>query len=743
MRTLFTTTRITLTALLLATTAIPTIAQNTTFELTPQLQTALQKYDFVREYSDGLVAVLKVDANANDKWGFVNTQGEEVIKCQYDKVSNFQNGIANVTLNGKHGIINIKGEEIVSCRYDYDIDLNNDFAIVSINNLLGVIDKTGNEVIPCNYDYVWDFKDNWAMVEKYEKVGLVDINGKEVVPCDYDVVKVLDENWAKVKLNGKIGLFNISKKELIIPCNYDNVYSYSEGLAKVQSYGKYGMVNSSGAEIVPCEYDVVKKINDNLIVVKSNEKFGFFNTAGKQISECQYDQACTFHDGFARVSKDKRNDNKYGYIDSKGVEIVPCRYDYATDFNNGIAKVGIREKKEGYYTNTKYNFINSQGNVIVPWDKYDDIGKDVDGFIFVKSNDKYGFINTNGQEVVPCKYEAQRLNFEDGLACVKYNGKWGFINNHGEEVIPCTLDYAYRFHDGVADIISKGKCETIDITGNLISSKEISLSDVYWLSGQWGTGEEVKNPLYLNINNNDNEKNTVSFFEKGKEIVEDAQLIYNSNDNCYILKCTKKGQKDTDYIIDMDKMELKEMNSNLTLTSYDPYYIPGMDISVTVYEPAVLDKSIDYDNENNYLGEYEYMEKPIKYRTERKPEYEEVFKYVDHMPSFPGGEAALIKYVNGNIRYPKVAQENGVEGKVLVQFVVEKDGKVGEVKVARGVDKDLDREAVRVCKMLPHFNPGRNAEGDPVGVWYTMPITFKLQGVEYNEDSSEGEIYNQ
>ena len=195
---------------------------------------------------------------------------------------------------------------------------------------------------------------------------------------------------------------------------------------------------------------------------------------------------------------------------------MPCRYDYATDFNNGIAKVGIREKKEGYYTNTKYNFINSQGNVIVPWDKYDDIGKDVDGFIFVKSNDKYGFINTNGQEVVPCKYEAQRLNFEDGLACVKYNGKWGFINNHGEEVIPCTLDYAYRFHDGVADIISKGKCETIDITGNLISSKEISLSDVCWLSGQWGTGEEVKNPLYLNINNNDNEKNTVSFFEKGK-----------------------------------------------------------------------------------------------------------------------------------------------------------------------------------------------------------------------------------
>ena len=102
---------------------------------------------------------------------------------------------------------------------------------------------------------------------------------------------------------------------------------------------------------------------------------------------------------------------------------------------------------------------------------------------------------------------------------------------------------------------------------------------------------------------------------------------------------------------------------------------------------------------------------------------------VEQMPSFPGGDAALMSFINKNIKYPQVAQDNGVQGKVIVQFVVEKDGKVGEVKVARGVDKDLDREAVRVCKMLPKFSPGRNAVGDPVRVWYTLPVTFKLQGV--------------
>lgn len=122
-------------------------------------------------------------------------------------------------------------------------------------------------------------------------------------------------------------------------------------------------------------------------------------------------------------------------------------------------------------------------------------------------------------------------------------------------------------------------------------------------------------------------------------------------------------------------------------------------------------------------------EKKEEPKPEPKPKEEEVFKSAAHMPSFPGGDAALMSHINKNIRYPQVAQDNGVQGKVIVQFVVEKDGRVGEVKVARGVDKDLDREAVRVCKTLPKFSPGRNAVGDPVRVWYTLPITFKLQGV--------------
>lgn len=116
---------------------------------------------------------------------------------------------------------------------------------------------------------------------------------------------------------------------------------------------------------------------------------------------------------------------------------------------------------------------------------------------------------------------------------------------------------------------------------------------------------------------------------------------------------------------------------------------------------------------------------------EKKPEPvddNKVFDVVEQKPQFPGGEAALLKYVAEHIRYPVMAQENNIQGRVVVQFVVTKTGAVGEVKVVRGKDPDLDKEAVRVVKSLPKFVPGK-MNGHAVNVWYTLPIQFKLQGI--------------
>ena len=136
------------------------------------------------------------------------------------------------------------------------------------------------------------------------------------------------------------------------------------------------------------------------------------------------------------------------------------------------------------------------------------------------------------------------------------------------------------------------------------------------------------------------------------------------------------------------------------------------------------EKGTEDRNVTRTLKEEVVVEKKVEAPKEVK---EEVFRSVEQMPQFPGGEAALMKYLQSHINYPPMAAENNIQGRVVVQFVVDKTGKVGEVKVVRSVDKDLDREAVRVCKSLPKFTPGRQ-NGQAVSVWYTLPVTFKLQG---------------
>lgn len=112
---------------------------------------------------------------------------------------------------------------------------------------------------------------------------------------------------------------------------------------------------------------------------------------------------------------------------------------------------------------------------------------------------------------------------------------------------------------------------------------------------------------------------------------------------------------------------------------------------------------------------------------EEKPKEEEkVFDVVEQMPSFPGGQAALLEYLSKNIRYPAVAEENGVQGRVIVTFVVERDGSITDVKVIKQVDPSLDKEAARVVKSMPHWIPGKQ-NGAAVRVKYTVPVTFKLQ----------------
>ena len=164
------------------------------------------------------------------------------------------------------------------------------------------------------------------------------------------------------------------------------------------------------------------------------------------------------------------------------------------------------------------------------------------------------------------------------------------------------------------------------------------------------------------------------------------------------------------------------------LTAKDEEVTEEVKSADDVKETSTALGSTDFDKGTDDLNIVREHKNEVIVEEKTPEEDTKVFTSVEQMPQFPGGDAELLKWISSHIKYPAIAMENNVQGRVVVQFVVTKNGSIGEVKVVRGKDPDLDKEAVRVVKTLPNFIPGK-MNGQAVNVWYTLPINFKLQGV--------------
>ena len=134
------------------------------------------------------------------------------------------------------------------------------------------------------------------------------------------------------------------------------------------------------------------------------------------------------------------------------------------------------------------------------------------------------------------------------------------------------------------------------------------------------------------------------------------------------------------------------------------------------------DLNINAEVEQNEIIE-EYVAPEV---VEEEVSETEIFQIVEEMPSFPGGEGKLMEYVAKNIKYPQIARETGIQGRVFVGFVVEPDGSISNVKLLRGIGGGCDEEAMRVVKSMPKWKPGKQ-RGKAVRVSYQIPVFFKLQ----------------
>lgn len=176
----------------------------------------------------------------------------------------------------------------------------------------------------------------------------------------------------------------------------------------------------------------------------------------------------------------------------------------------------------------------------------------------------------------------------------------------------------------------------------------------------------------------------------------------------------------------IEEEEIEIIQTAEVLPPPPPPDVPEVIEILNVVEDDIETAEIEIDTEDD-KDKQVVIQAPVATSGVAQEEDENVvFVVVESMPAFPGGDAALFKYLNDNIKYPVIAQESGIQGRVVCQFVVNRDGSIVDIEVVRSIDKSLDAEAVRVISKMPRWTPGKQ-RGKTVRVKYTLPVNFRLQ----------------
>ena len=197
---------------------------------------------------------------------------------------------------------------------------------------------------------------------------------------------------------------------------------------------------------------------------------------------------------------------------------------------------------------------------------------------------------------------------------------------------------------------------------------------------------------------------------------------------CYVAfewtekEVTKYEVSDTDFFFE-EEIDIQQ-TSQETPPPPPPPAVQEVEV-LNVVEDDVEVEEIEINTEDDKDVEV-VIAPPVEAPVEEEEE-DVIFQVVESMPEFPGGQQALFKYLNENVKYPVIAQENGIQGRVICQFVVNKDGSIVDVVAVRSSgEASLDKEAIRVIKSMPKWKPGKQ-RGKPVRVKYTVPVNFRLQ----------------
>lgn len=355
----------------------------------------------------------------DDKWGYVDIDGVEVIPTQYTAAGNFSEKLARVQKDEKWGYINVDGSTVIPLKYDGAKDFREDLAAVKAGSRWGFINKDGKKAIPFLYEEAQDFSEGFAAVCKDGSWGYVDKNGVE------------------------------------LPFLYEEAKGFADGYAAVKKNGKWGYIDQNGELKIACVFDEeVREFNDyHLGVVKSGGVYYLIGKDGKSVAESVED--INFNEGIAVIHKDLASTT---YVDAKGEIILEKDSfpEYAGIPNEGRIPFYDEVRK----LETVYDY---EGNVVfeVPCQFAQDYySEGLVGLLFrndenVEDRGYMTFYDKDGNEVFSTPYNTGFTwqASAEGLLCMwGVNGKAGFMDRTGEPVIEPRFFMVYPFRNGLSDV---------------------------------------------------------------------------------------------------------------------------------------------------------------------------------------------------------------------------------------------------------------------------------------------------
>ena len=441
---------------------------------------------------------------AQNKWGVMNQDGEEVITPSYQEMIIIPDeekevfictyDVDDQTGTYKTKAINSKNEDIFT-EYDQveaidNMDKNNNLwyekNVLKVSKY-GLIDFNGKELLPIEYDEITtlDGMENSIIIKKDEKVGLVNDNGSIIIDVNYKEIKALGETYKEgyitIDESDKYGVVSATKRQ-ILENKYDEISSvYLKDYYLVRENGKKELIDSDGKVILDAGFDDIKSATTNGVIFTKNDLYGEISALGEVTLEAKYQDLKEVKEGKYIA---KQND-KYGIIDNVGNEQLAFEY----------AGITYNEKADLFFTeDSEYNTSIIDDLYTVKATGILSEVNDNDGYIRMRVNDDYKYYDLNGEETENTKVLKNNTIFLD-----KQNGKYGYVDKKGNTVTEYIYDDATEQNKyGYVAVKKDGLWGSLDKNGEEVIEPKYKLENNLKIDfiGKWHLGEDLNMNYY-------------------------------------------------------------------------------------------------------------------------------------------------------------------------------------------------------------------------------------------------------